>query len=543
MKFANNFSKTLFLQTIRRFFYIPLLGVIYYNVFSILPIVTAYDKTMKVYAIKNALYFGQSSEYVNNIIFGIPQYLVLMTVPLILGIIIFRYINSSTEGTFIQSLPYNRNTVFWSNFSAGMTMIVGMTAVISLELFAAIPGKYFSVLLLYVVTTIIVNLVIFAVVALACSVTGNIVAAVFASATLMFLPAVIAYSLKLVASYTIYGFGYSFENARAMYLCPLTAFIDTSIKNISFLHLLYFLALILLTVLAWHFHKRVKVENCGTSLTTKWIKHIIGFAFTGAGVFAAIVFTIMITEDYEEKAKMVSFNYAYDTKFTLLLIGLSLLFAAIAYYILQVLLKRKFKALEKKSLINFAIYFGIIVLLVGSIKMDIMGYTEKVPTLAEVESVEISMPILSENGYGRFGYVNYKNNSNYKNYEALLKELSKDGRYYGSVYYTQREKDIAQIEKIHKKIISVRKEKFRSDEMTYGIQIKYNLKEGGTLERNFGYLPKIVETPGYTYDEIYDSKDFKGHYALSNLDKKSLNYMSSQYSNGNKENDNMNLQI
>ena len=162
--------------------------------------------------------------------------------------------------------------------------------------------------------------------------------------------------------------------------------------------------------------------------------------------------------------------------------------AAIGYYLAKMLIEKTLRVFSGKPLGLF-VSIGIIACFIFSWELDLYGYERRVPELDEVEAVTLTSP---------YYYI-------------------KNGR-------LCEEENIAQVLKLHQRMINEKKSYERRNYERYdGIwfTLKYELKDGGRLERNYYLLETAAELEDknseiWLVQDILRSSEFiRNSYAIS----------------------------
>ena len=128
---------------------------------------------------------------------------------------------------------------------------------------------------------------------------------------------------------------------------------------------------VVLIGLAWLFYRQRHVERAGDAMVFSWAQHLFRLVFTFCvGLYFGMVFTSI-----------------YDEGFLLFtLIGLFL-----GWFGSTMLLERTVKVFKlKKAWLGYGIFAAVLLLSVGALKYDVLGWQRRVPETEEIISVEIS---------------------------------------------------------------------------------------------------------------------------------------------------------
>lgn len=241
----------------------------------------------------------------------------------------------------------------------------------------------------------------------------------------------------------------------------------------------YCAAGILLALLALLLYRRRRMETATDAVAIPLLRPLFKYCMSFGG---AVVFTYLIYANFGLRHAFVGLSEAF-VLFALMAVG-----AAIGYYLAKMLIEKTLRVFSGKPLGLF-VSIGIIACFIFSWELDLYGYERRVPELDEVEAVTLTSP---------YYYI-------------------KNGR-------LCEEENIAQVLKLHQRMINEKKSYERRNYERYdGIwfTLKYELKDGGRLERNYYLLETAAELEDknseiWLVQDILRSSEFiRNSYAIS----------------------------
>lgn len=366
-----SFSKALFYKNMQRFW----------------PILAAYLIGMALfgYGVASSIpdYLVLEPHYFTNLIYRASGVLVMLVAlfSILAAAAVFAYMHNSRSTAMINALPFNRKTVFFSNYLSGLFMIM----IPLLLLFLGLLGLGLGYGMLEIVP-LLVWLLIFAVLTLLLYslavtmglMTGNIIAHLvfygIANFLLIGLEVLVKGNLAMFLygySYRVFNYGgYIFEVATPIaYAGNLY-----SANNMQWgVWGAYLLAALVLTWLAYQLYQRRKMENAGDVIAIRQLNPVFKYGVTFCSSLAFGTFLLEL------------FNL--ETNFEVAVI-LYLLAGMIGYFVAEMLMQKTFRVW--KNYRGFVVYALIFVLASVSVYYDWFGYASRLPDADRVEAVAFS---------------------------------------------------------------------------------------------------------------------------------------------------------
>ncbi len=462
-------NKSIIKSDLKRFWYLAVLNTL----------VTFFSGTFLV--MDRFLYGRQNPQRLTNLpgdfyfamIFG-------MIFALLTTVAVFSYLNKSNQAAFCHAFPIKRKCHYLSHLTSVVILISASGILNSLALFfytlnhnvaksftPDIAIKFFVVYMTY-------SLLVMSLTAFTQMLTGLSSASVVLTVCFVAIPAAFEAFLKNFLTTHVYGYFKrgDFLTTKIFYL---------SFENILSKNILIYIALIaILLLLGYILYKYRKIECNGEVVAYAKMRPVF--------IYTVALFTGMA-------------SYVYFGNFYRANIFFMLPFGILGIIIAYMLSKKSFNLKGVHKPLIFYTLFIIAVFLV--VKLDLSGYERRMPDIENISSVEF--PNMSS--YNRDGFYPEEKRTDYVIEYFLYNEVF-DGKITDYA-------DIEDILALHSYKIENREE-----DMGRSLWIKYNLKNGKTMERC--YYIDVYKDKEYL-ENVYKSEKMRGIlYELANGTKKEL---------------------
>lgn len=403
---------------------------------------------------------------------------------------IFSYLHKSNAVSNMHGIPVTRKTQYLSHILAGGILIFIpvfiSSAAIGFECIYA--GAEAGFALKYFYTCSVYAALAFMMTVFAVMITGNTIAAYVFSSGILIFPAFFISITDYVLHNNLYG-----------YTSDLSGLIEKiyliGIDNVwSKGSVSYIVIILILLAASWILYKIRELESCEEIVVFKHLRPVFMYA-------AALCFgysgCMVINEIWEVNTLFIGS----------LPIGCAALIAAFMLNQKSFSIKGLFKPLCVFVVITAVVKLGFV--------WDITGYEKRIPDINEVESIEPYNNIV-ENTYG--GFYDYGERQE-------ITQSEKIDRLYNSKITDKN--IIADIEKLHEKLVADRNTKRKDDYNLMQVKLKYNLKNGSSMEREYS-----IKESDYIEDlkAYYETEEYKkALYPFISDSDKEINYVN--YSN------------
>lgn len=303
------------------------------------------------------------------------QRLAIIVIPVLLAILLFRYLQEKNAAVMMHSLPVTRKATFRSKVLAGMLTLITpvlVTGVVTwllrwgLGLQEFISGEH---LWKWVGLTIVLGLFMFLATVLMGMFTGMSTAQGALTYIGLFLPAGLSLLILSNLEYFIYGFMRDFTAAgKIENFSPLLRFLEMNFGEVKMAEVVIYLVLgLIFYLLAGYLYQRRQVEAASQTIAFFGFKPVFKYGVT----FCLMLVGGLYFEQTQSQPGWMYFGY---------------LTGSLAGYVIAEMVLRKAVRIWP-NLKGYLVFAGIIVILFGAVKMDIFGFEQKLPELQEVKSI------------------------------------------------------------------------------------------------------------------------------------------------------------
>lgn len=314
---------------------------------------------------------------------------------------LFSYLYSARSVGMMHSFPIRRNTLFLTNYCAGLT-VIGATLLTNAVLIAIVQGiagiLVWKIVAQWFLCTI-GEMIFFYSFAVFCGVfTGVTVALPAFYALLNGVAEVLDITINGLAERFLYGYSYGRTPEWAKWLTPVaklrTNAVYTYDMNVSRdipvdqrlinLHVvvIYLLVGFVFAAVALIIYQRRQSETAGDVVSVRWAKQLFRF---GAGFFSAVTLGQILYSVIHDSF----FTSSMGESLPLMLVCL-LVFALIGFYAAEMLLEKSFRVF-RKAWKGAVLAAALPVLLCVGIKMDFWGFEKQIPVTDETLYISLSV--------------------------------------------------------------------------------------------------------------------------------------------------------
>jgi len=413
--------------------------------------------------------------------------LFIIVVPVLAGLLLFRYLQTGKAADMMHSLPIKRSTLYNTHILAGLIFLfvpLLVTALVTWMVVARLPINLSGQdVLAWLGISMLMNLLLFMTSIAVGMFTGMTSVQGVLSYLLLFLPT--GLSLLLLENLQIFTYGFAVDyyasNIEISPLLRMTTFWRYPIQTSEVIA--YILIIILLYVLGRTLYQRRHLERAGDALTFDILFPLFKYGVTFCGML------LLGAYFYEQPSSMAWTYFAY------------FLGSLLAYLLTVILYKKSIYVFNLKTLKGYGIFAVTMVVLIMALQFDFTGYEKKVPALDEIESVYMDYS---------FYALTYKDN------QAVYSSQYE----YGEIPYPPTKpiyKDKYNIEKIHALqaniIANIDQDKALLAKNRNGnyerISLAYTLKNGEHIYRQYAFTPGKYDS---YLEAIYESKEYKEYH-------------------------------
>jgi ABC-2 type transport system permease protein len=435
------------------------------------------------------------------------QYMLLILVPVLTGLMLFRYMQTSPAADMAHSLPIKRETLYNTHIFAGVIFLfvpLIITALVSWAVVAGLGIESVSGLriLIWLASALLFNLLFFMTSVAVGMITGMSALQAILSYILLLLPTGLLELLLHNMKMYIHGFAYGYYSYNISFspLIKITEFYRYPFQAAEIT--VYLLVIIVLYLAGRYFYQHRQLEAAGNAITFDLLSPIFKYGVTFC--------SMLLLGSYYYGTQNESMGWTYFGYF---------LGSLLAYFLAEVLLNKSLHVFKPKILKGYGAYSLIIIILLAGLSIDFTGFEKKLPVLAEVESVYMDGSFYTLNEKNRPRVVVPQDTDIYLESESNILERP-------SQVFTEAN-NLANIYSLHQKIIANKaqeKVSLFSDnrKLRYEkICLAYNLKNGEHLYREYS-----ITTPMYAdvLKPIYEASEYKAlRYDILRIDPAIIN--------------------
>ncbi|MFD6442229.1 DUF6449 domain-containing protein, partial [Peribacillus sp. NPDC060186] len=397
------------------------------------------------------------------------QFVLVIVIPVLLAIFLFRFLQIKQASDFIHSLPITRRSIYFHMIGTGIGFIILpilLTGLILILFHSAIDVEKLYTLAdiwSWMGITFFMEAMIFSVAVLLGMVTG--LSALQGLLTYISLALPVGLFVLFVANVKFLLTGFSADyylSANINSISPLLAATEMEkMELFSVEILIYGLLILLFLLISLFLYERRKLEHVSQAFVFPMIKPLFKFGLT----ISMMLFTGFYFSETTGKLEWIFFGY---------IVG-----SLIGYYLGEIVLQKTWRI--RVNLKGFVSFAAVIILLAVIIKLDPLHYESKIPDIKMINQIYI----------GNNSLLYYEDDSSNS-------ELS----------YLKEKENIEALRLLHQQIIEKGKKASIGDlNINHSVFLMYELKNGKRIAREYhlqnydSYLPLLAK--------IYESSEYK----------------------------------
>jgi len=425
---------------------------------------------------------------VNDLSFsGGANQIFLLVVPIVIGALVFRYIQKSRSASLYHSLPLTRAALYFNSIISALVLFVVpllFTTLIMflLNCFSSLSDIYSSMLIFtWLGYSLLFGIMFIAMSAFVGMFTGSSIAQLAFVYILNFLPIFLVQFVRMHLTELLYGFD-TYSNVDFFDKMPMIMLLFNSRYNHQLtptVVIVYIAVTIFLFLGGLYAFKLRRPETAGDIITFHPVRPIFIYGVTFCATLLGGAYFMSLGKS---SFAFIIFGYFVSS--------------LISYVIVQMIINRSFKVIHSyKGYIGFAL---VLVILALGVKFDVIGYVNKIPAPNEVGETYI--------GYNLTSWEN-KDNPDFNKIKYGNEE---------TIVYKDPQ-NIENVTKLHKLVLDKRSKSGNSQ------YIAYKLKNGKRIVRRYS-----IDTDLYAsaLGPIYESKEYKeGRYPILYQEVNDLKYV------------------
>ncbi|AFQ44269.1 DUF6449 domain-containing protein [Desulfosporosinus meridiei] len=411
------------------------------------------------------------------------QAILICTVPVLMAVLIFRYLQVDKSAVMMHSLPLKRSSHYASHCLAGFVLLIIPAVLTSLIMILlenfTVLGSFYTLpkIFSWLGLNIFFCLFFYSIAVLVGMFTGSSVAQIVLSYIIQILPIGIYVLLKFSLEQLLFGFGevpYLLfnENNHPLFIILNGALPRTS-HSVGYFPA-YILAAAACLVLGQYVYKHRRLETAGDIIAFPAFYPVFKYGMT---------FCLMLVGG-------TYFCGVSRQSLPMLILGY-VLASALGYFVAEILIHKSFRVFHLYK--GYLYYALVIVLLLGGLSLDVSGFVKRVPSPEEVEKV-----------YFGYNYDDWFYFEKEKNPEFLESRYQDRGHFEDNPpILLESQENIAGVIELQKHLIKERKRGAGSSRY-----IIYTLKNGDYILRQYN-INEADQSDAAFLKPIYESLEYK----------------------------------
>lgn len=301
---------------------------------------------------------------------GILSNLMLCGFPVLVGVLVFRYLHSPRSTTVLHGMPFSRPRLFTNGLLSGVALMLFPlllnTAIILIIKMTMPVGQYldYATIFIWLLNSFCMAFVVFSLTVFVGMFTGNIMAHFVFTYIIHFLPIGLWMLFNNLFVVLVYGYHY-ITPPDWLTKFPMMCFMRNTIDCDA----AYVIAGVILLALALLAYRKRPLENASDIVVFPVIRPIFKYGVTFCMAITGYIYFCFVMGQAQS-------------------IVIALIFAVIGYAIAQMLLQKTWRIWRsyKGMFVSLAVIFAFW----GAIEFDVTGYEARVPVVSDVESVTIN---------------------------------------------------------------------------------------------------------------------------------------------------------
>ncbi len=462
------FKKGLIISDIKRFWWVSVIYAL--ALFFVMP----FNHYMHIINSNNSL---QTKAHIkatisNDLIFngGVSQF-ILLVVPILIGTLVFRYMQKSRQASLFHSLPLTRTTLYISSIVSAITLftiplLLNTIIMLIMNCFSSL-SDFYSVALIFTWLgySLLFGIMFIAMSAFVGMFTGSSIAQLAFIYILNVLPLFLVEYIRINLKGILYGFD-TYSNIEIFNDMPLSRLFNIGLLEHPATIIFVYIAVTIVLLIGGLFAFKIRrPETAGDIITFKPIRPIFVYGFVTCATLVGGAYFIQVS----------------NASLSFVLLGY-FISSIISYIVVQMITNKSLNILHTyKGYLGFAL---ILVILTMGIRLDVIGYVNKIPDPNEVQETYL--------GYDIY-WFEHKDDPNF--------DKDKYSSTYTFIYKDPQ--NIENMTKLHQYVLDNRS---KNGNQQY---ISYKLKNGKKLIRKYSIdidNHASVLAPIYKSDEYMENR-------------------------------------
>ncbi len=448
-----------------------------------------------------------------------PVFVVIdLLLPVLAAILVLKYLNFTGSVIAVHAFPLSRNQLFVANYISGLILITvpALLNEIIMQLLArpVYPYRMYidytlgqsslpdtanifthKAVFMWFIQTFVILLFVYSISYLAGMLSGNIIMHFCMCGGLLFFVPALLVSVRAYAMMFLYGFTEvgTFNTIFSISSPFIALWRFRSVFSFA-LYIGYVFTAIIVSIIAWQLYKHRKLELTGDSLLHKFSVIMVNYILTFLGMTLMAFYFETVLAPKEEYAAIC-------------FIGGAVIGGLIAFILSRMIALKALNIFNKEFALNLGIFTLVAAIFISSFFFDTTGYESRVPKPSSVKAVVCNT------------FETFQTSERYSNYRFNNTANPTDNMDLSESKFVLASPEVLEsIYKFHKTIVdNINTSNAKPHECCYSYTLDYKLKNDILgLQREY-YLPYSQVLTNKGLKEIYESEEFKNHYALKNL--------------------------
>lgn len=302
------------------------------------------------------------------------SFILLLIVPVLTGLLLFRYLQSGKAADMEHALPIKRKTLYNTHILAGLVFLLVPVIITALVSWAMVAGLGIDLLqgkdiLNWLNAALLMNLLFFMSTVTVGMFTGLSTVQGLLTYILLLVPSGLSYLILHNLSMYVYGFPYEYYGSNLEKLSPVLRLSISTQPLQTGETVFYLLICVALYFLGRYLYQRRKIEAAGNAITFEVLRPIFKYAVT----FCTMLLLGSYFHDAQGSISWTYFGY--------------LLGAVLGYFLTEILLNKSLYIFQWQRVRGLGIYGLVIIGLTGLLYTDCTGYEKELPEMSQIKSV------------------------------------------------------------------------------------------------------------------------------------------------------------
>lgn len=308
------------------------------------------------------------------------QVLILFSIPVAAGLLLFRYLQNEASVDMIHSLPIRRITLYISHIISGLLLLlipIFLTSIVTFFVTSSIPEFQsilsLSELLSWTGLIILLSIMMYLFTVAVGMLTGMSSAQAILTYIFLFLPIGMATMVSYNLSFLLFGFSPIAIEENLVYLSPFLRFIDTWTTTDPFSSLelvIYMIITVCLFFVGMGLYKARQLESATDVIAFPFLKPVF--------IYGVTFCSMIVGGTYFSATSTLNWNWIIFGYISGAIIG---------YVAAEMILQKTWRIFHYRIFTGFICYSILFAFILISIKTDLIQFENKLPRMDQISEV------------------------------------------------------------------------------------------------------------------------------------------------------------